>query len=408
MDELFRKAAEAYPLNTGTANWDAVQAMLGAEEKKEQPSKGNLRWIVVLLPFLLLGLHLDKAIVTSRTKATPTETLTQNLAVPAGKGNTGAEKSAPLVSTTGSALPANPAPPRQNGGTAMLRLLPFRLSTSHPYQQHARSENPPDEEALVFTPPVAAASITPQNPGTAEQVTDPAEIAVEPEAVANKSSVDSTHQALTASDNRETTKPRSRRKHFYVGLVGGPDISTVKFQRFSNIGFQAGILVGYAFNDRMAVEAGALTSEKHYYSDGAHYKTDGYYSPSYARLVAVDGSCRMIELPVALRYTISRQKKGAWFATAGVSSYLMQREDYSLDYLYPSSGNIATHKHTYTEKDQFWLAALQLSVGYSTKVGSLGNVRVELYYALPLKGMGHGRLPVSSFGIRFGITVPQF
>jgi hypothetical protein len=411
MDELFRKAAEGYPLNTGSSNWEAVQAALAGEEKQDPRPKANLRWLFVVLPFLLLGLHLNKAIVTGRTRITSQEMLPQRVEISANKE---AHSSTSPLQVPVSASPADPGLHQQASGKAMLYLPSFRLTTSQPYQQPAANKNAETEETLVFTAPLASASVTTdasattENPALTEGDDNTATIPADAQAEANKFSIDTTNRKSAEEDNSNKTKAPLSKKRFYVGIVGGPDISTVKFERFSNVGFSAGILVGYSLNDRLAVEAGVLTSEKHYYSDGAHYKADGYYSPSYAKLIAVDGSCRMLEIPVALRYTFSRKKSHTWFATAGASSYIMQREDYNLDYLYPSSGNISTHKHTYTEKDRYWLAALQLSLGYSTKLGSLGNLRIEPYYALPLRGMGHGSLPVSSFGLRLGATFPQF
>jgi hypothetical protein len=45
-------------------------------------------------------------------------------------------------------------------------------------------------------------------------------------------------------------------------MVAGPDISTVKFQKFSEVGLQAGVLLGYAVSNRFAIEAGALWGGK--------------------------------------------------------------------------------------------------------------------------------------------------
>ncbi|RYZ57093.1 MAG: porin family protein [Chitinophagaceae bacterium] len=406
MDELFRKAAEAYPLNTGAANWEKVRAVLAAEEKKPAAG-GSLRWIVVILPFLLIGLHLNKALLTSRTKFTPAEATTENGVASVSKPLNPEERTAPFLTASGLTAGVEPMHHR-NADKPMLHFQPFRPALTEQHQPPAGNSPVFDDETTALTQPLLATAITPTSEETAGVDSSLAGIGEVAEGNSPHFLNDSLQADLPAPDTRKKATDRSSKKRFYAGLVGGPDISTVKFQRFSKVGFQAGVMVGYAFSDRLAAEAGVLTSQKHYYSHGKHYKSDGYYAPSYARLLTVDGNCRMIELPLALRYTFSRQKRGSLFATAGISSYIMQGEDYNLDYLYPSSGNIATHNYKYTDKDQYWLATLQLSVGYSTKLGSLGNLRFEPYYAFPLKGMGHGRLPVSSFGLRFGVTFPQF
>ncbi|HEY1021564.1 MAG TPA: hypothetical protein VGE06_04595, partial [Flavisolibacter sp.] len=165
MDELFRKAAEEYPLNTGSANWKAVQAALAGEEKPRPLPKGNLRWLFVLLPFLLLGLHLNRAIVTGRTRTAPAETLSQNTTVVLGTDNRGIERSA--VPYKGSSSPDERSN-RHSSSTALLRLPSFRFTTSQPYPQPAANKNVSAEETMEFTPPLSAAPVTTESPARTE------------------------------------------------------------------------------------------------------------------------------------------------------------------------------------------------------------------------------------------------
>ncbi|MDQ3278243.1 MAG: PorT family protein [Bacteroidota bacterium] len=407
MDDLFRRAAEAYPLNTSSADWEKVHARLSEEESREQPPpKGRLRWLYVLLPFMFLGLRLNDVYRTNPLQATRFETNTQNATSDAYSGSTGLTESTVIAKKTTGALPNNPVQRRQAAAQWLPRSRTFGLSAAHQQQQPVWNAATARDDQPSGTPRMQANAIAVHPletfPGAHEPV-------LPVMAASETASLDSLSPKTTDPEEPKAQQPGSRKKRLYAGIVAGPDMSTVKFQQFSNTGFQAGVMVGYAFSDRFAVEAGALSSRKNYSSDGEYYKPEAAYAPpSYAKVVAVDGNCRMIEIPISLRYTVRRQKKHTWFAAAGFSSYLMQQEDYSLDYLYPSSGNIATHDYTYTDKDQYWLAALQVSFGYSTKLSRYANLRVEPYYALPLKGMGHGRMPVSSFGIRIGLTVPQF
>src|SRR5688572_7004546 len=57
MDELFRKAADEYPLNTGTPDWNKVAQGLAEEHVPEPPVKKTYRrytWLLLLLPLGLL------------------------------------------------------------------------------------------------------------------------------------------------------------------------------------------------------------------------------------------------------------------------------------------------------------------------------------------------------------------
>ena len=55
MDDLFRRAADKYPLNTNSSDWNKVQSAMQLSEKEVQvKSKKNYRrflWLLLLLPF---------------------------------------------------------------------------------------------------------------------------------------------------------------------------------------------------------------------------------------------------------------------------------------------------------------------------------------------------------------------
>src|SRR5215208_2531501 len=61
MDEVFRKAAENYPLDTSTKDWNKVLSALqnpDVEEKLVRKNdKGKFLWLLLLLPFGLICNH---------------------------------------------------------------------------------------------------------------------------------------------------------------------------------------------------------------------------------------------------------------------------------------------------------------------------------------------------------------
>src|SRR5690242_254884 len=60
MDELFRRAAENYPLDTGNANWNKVWAALQHPEEQpvEKPDrKRRFFWLFALLPLTAVGYY---------------------------------------------------------------------------------------------------------------------------------------------------------------------------------------------------------------------------------------------------------------------------------------------------------------------------------------------------------------
>ena len=165
-----------------------------------------------------------------------------------------------------------------------------------------------------------------------------------------------------------------------------------------------GLLGGYNINSRWAVETGLIWDRKAYASEGAYFKTDKIYLPEHSDVVSVAGYCNMFEIPLNLRFNMAKKRSHTVFATAGVSSYLMQKEDY--DYVYRRYNvDYAGNKKVYGNSNHLFSVA-NFSVGYEQGLGRKTKLRIEPYLKIPVKGVGIGSLPLSSAGILFGITHP--
>ena len=116
----------------------------------------------------------------------------------------------------------------------------------------------------------------------------------------------------------------------------------------------------------------------------------------------------MIEIPLVLKYDFGFKKAHNWFAAAGISSFLMKQEDYAYDYYYTTTGTTHTYSKTYENESKDWAAVMQLSAGYMRSIPLGMNLRVEPFIQIPLKGAGYGNLPLTSAGLRLGITKTLF
>lgn len=196
--------------------------------------------------------------------------------------------------------------------------------------------------------------------------------------------------------------PRQKDNYFYAQLMVAPDLTAVKFQRFSGTGSSIGILAGYRINRRLHIEAGAYWEKKLYYTEGKYFdksKLGPYWTN--ADILSADGNCRMITIPLNIRYNISDNAKRDWFVAAGSSSYLMNREYYDLSYMY--NGQQRDRGYESKEASQSWMTVINLSAGYERKIWKSYQFRVEPYYRLPLAGVGKGSLSLNSAGIYIGI-----
>jgi hypothetical protein len=199
-------------------------------------------------------------------------------------------------------------------------------------------------------------------------------------------------------------KPTAHKSHGYIGLTAAPDFSTVKLQSMKGVGTTVGVLLGYAFNDRWAVETGLYLDRKRYYTQGEYFNTSKVRLPPNYKLLNVDGTCYMWEIPVNVRYNFSTGPRMQWFGTAGFSTYLMSKENYTYQYNYASGGMAESSHWNINRPSQYWFTILNVSAGFEQRIGKIGNLRLEPYIRIPTSGIGTGNLPIMSAGLNIGLT----
>jgi len=204
-----------------------------------------------------------------------------------------------------------------------------------------------------------------------------------------------------AKDKIKLQKPKPS---FYVGIMGSPDLSVIRFQSLKAVGSNFGLLLGYSFNSRWAVETGIYYDRKKYYTEGEYFSKAKVSRLQDVDLKTVDGVCNMWEIPLNVRYNFSSSNnKMKWFATGGLSTYLMSKEKYTFTGEY--WGNPNWHgTYNYNKPYKYWFSILNLSVGYEQRLGKIGNLRLEPFLRVPLAGIGTGDLSIMSAGLNIGIT----
>lgn len=220
-----------------------------------------------------------------------------------------------------------------------------------------------------------------------------------------------TQQGIDSSTvNKGGKKPRKDKAngehYFYVGMLGSPDISLIHLQKASQVGVSAGIVVGYQLNKHFSIETGALYDKKNYYTTGEYFdknKIAWFRQRPDVVVHSLDGSCRMIEIPINVRYTFNPGSKNRWYASAGISSYLMGKESYTYDISHGTGPSYPT-SISYNNHPKNWFSILNLGAGYERSLGTKTNLRVEPFVKLPVSGVGSGNISLSSTGLYIGIT----
>jgi hypothetical protein len=218
--------------------------------------------------------------------------------------------------------------------------------------------------------------------------------------------------AIEESPVKEVTKKTdqknllpARGKGWSFGLLTGIDKSTVKLKYGYAPGFNLGLEIAYHFNDKWAVRAGGIFTQKNYKLAGEDFTAPKGTPISYYKLDQVEGSCHMWEVPLLVSYTISSKGKKAVTLNTGLSSYFMTHEDY--DYYYVYNGTPTYRSASYNSADQHILSIVHLSAGFENRLSKTMSLQIEPYAKIPLGGVGFGNIQLSSFGVNFSVQYRQ-
>ena len=120
----------------------------------------------------------------------------------------------------------------------------------------------------------------------------------------------------------------------------GPDVSKAQNSKTGKVTMSWGLGVAYKLN-RLTLKTGVFSANKIYWAGPNDYKLS-YTPPPNLKFIGADANCRVIEVPLKLSYDFAVKNRSNWFAGAGLSSYLMKREEYMYEYE-SNSGNSYYH-----------------------------------------------------------------
>lgn len=413
MDDLFRKAANEYPLKSPEPDWNKLEKALQSQTgnntslplgKKKKDGRKFL-WLFLLLPLgficthnLNSGLHLTGTSKTVTFLQATQHATNKNISLP----NDGK----PVISYNSNNDGEQSADNKPN--IAQTTKNPENISAlNNDISFRKKIKDITYDQPMTYGNPISGSDPLPnqQTPERNHQLKTESNISLPKNSLQNDALLQKNKDSL-AFNKKATTKITEKNKKgqrgFYISILGAADVSTIKMQTIEHIGFSAGVLLAYQFNRKWAIEGGMFWNKKQYYSKGEYFDKSKTNIPSYVQIIDMDGNCNMFEIPVNVRYNFSYKKSGVFFATAGLSSYLMKKENYA--YSAEAYGNYYDGKKSYSNSGNNWLSILNVSAGYEYKLGKIGSLRAEPYIKLPLKGVGIGNLPISSVGLNVGIT----
>ncbi len=200
----------------------------------------------------------------------------------------------------------------------------------------------------------------------------------------------------TSIVNGSTRGPFSR---FSVGISLAPDLSSNHLFRYNRLGRDLGIVVDYWITPRLSVSAGVFNTSKRYLVGGEEYSPPaGFWGNiTNGELPAkIDAKCQVLDIPINLKYQLFSGAKFNIAASAGVSSYIMLKEDYR----YELDNGWESEWGTRNENQHFFGVG-NLQVHFERRFGKHFAFEVAPFFKVPLTSYGHGNIRFHSMGSFF-------
>ena len=125
---------------------------------------------------------------------------------------------------------------------------------------------------------------------------------------------------------------KTKSSKFYFLANAGIEKSGVTVLSSGKSTWRTGVGIGYQLSKKLSIQSGFYSSDKKYSAGPGDYKTK---PRSYWRMVDItrfDAECRVYEIPILLHYDFNQKTKTTYFIAAGLSSYIMKKEDFRYYY----------------------------------------------------------------------------
>jgi len=189
------------------------------------------------------------------------------------------------------------------------------------------------------------------------------------------------------------------RRYITVGVGYSPDFSTVGMHNFIAPGTRWKVDLGYTFSPRFQLLSGVVFVNNKYEAYGDEYHAPALYWKNGIVSDETYGECKMIDIPLNIRYNFITSGRHRAFVSSGASTYFLTKEDYYFDYYqdYPDSP-----EHWGTDKTSVYpFSIVNFSVGYEYTLKGRGSFQVEPYIKIPTGGVGWGNVDLYTIGVYF-------
>ena len=216
--------------------------------------------------------------------------------------------------------------------------------------------------------------------------------------------------AFENSQKQTPVIPKSKTQTYQSGLYFrfgvSPDMSLVTMNELTKSGNNLAFLLEYRFNKRLSIQTGVLRSMKYYDTYPESYEWP-YNWPSPPKLIDISATCKMLDIPLNIRYDLSQKRFSRWFVSAGATSYNMLNEKYVYNYENPNDP-IIKWKIWQGKTGPYYFGVLNFSAGYEYQLFRKLSIQAEPFFKMPITNVGFGKVSLSTLGVLISVKSPIF
>ncbi|WP_435353338.1 hypothetical protein [Emticicia sp. SJ17W-69] len=200
------------------------------------------------------------------------------------------------------------------------------------------------------------------------------------------------------------SKSASFKKGLNIRLGVSPDFSIVTIDEIARLGSNWAALLEYRFNNRLSVHSGVIRSMKYYNSYPESYEWPNNW-PQPPVLIDINATCKMLDIPLNVRFDITQKPNSRLFVSAGSTSYIMLKEKYTYNYENQSDPKIKW-RNWEGKTGPYNFSVLNFSFGYEHQIFRRLSLQAEPFLKVPIGKVGFGKVNLSTIGIFFSAKYP--
>lgn len=201
-----------------------------------------------------------------------------------------------------------------------------------------------------------------------------------------------------------TSKSTSFKKGLYLRLGVSPDYSLVTIDETTRLGSNWSALLEYRFNNRLSVHSGVIRSMKYYDSYPESYEWPSNW-PQPPALININATCKMLDIPLNVRYDISQKPNSRLFVSTGMTSYIMLNEKYTYNYENQWDPKIKW-RNWQGKTGPYYFSVLNFSFGYEHQLFRKLSLQAEPFVKIPVGKVGFGKVSLSTIGVFISAKYP--